>query len=92
MNDERLSSRQELNPAVKSQNLLRKKWLLGEEPHGAELEISDVRLLDKFQRLQRLNKRDRVRAAAETALASRQARAAAALAKIEVHGRTGWWT
>jgi transcriptional regulator with XRE-family HTH domain len=33
--------------------------LLGEEPRGAALEISDVRLLDKFQRLQRLNKRDR---------------------------------
>lgn len=33
--------------------------LLGREPHGAELEISDVRLLDKFQRLQQLNKRDR---------------------------------
>lgn len=33
--------------------------LLGREPQGAELEISDVRLLDKFQRLQGLNKRDR---------------------------------
>ena len=33
--------------------------LLGREPHGAELEISDVRLLDKFQRLQHLDKRDR---------------------------------
>ena len=33
--------------------------LLGREPRGAELEISDVRLLDKFQRLQELNKRDR---------------------------------
>jgi hypothetical protein len=33
--------------------------LLGREPQGPELEISDVRLLDKFQRLQGLNKRDR---------------------------------
>ena len=29
--------------------------LLGGEPRGAELEISDVRLLDKFQRLQHLD-------------------------------------
>ena len=33
--------------------------LLGRKPGGAELEISDVRLLDKFQRLQHLDKRDR---------------------------------
>lgn len=34
--------------------------LLGREPRGtADLEISDVRLFDKFQRLQELNKRDR---------------------------------
>jgi len=32
--------------------------LLGRELHDAELEISDVRLLDKFQRLQELDKRD----------------------------------
>jgi hypothetical protein len=33
--------------------------LLGREPRSADLEISDVRLLDKFQRLQELDKRDR---------------------------------
>jgi hypothetical protein len=33
--------------------------LLGRESRGADLEISDVRLLDKFQRLQELDKRDR---------------------------------
>jgi transcriptional regulator with XRE-family HTH domain len=34
--------------------------LLGREPRGSsELEISDVRLLDKFQRLQQLGKGDR---------------------------------
>jgi len=33
--------------------------LLSREPSGPELEIGDVRLLDKFQRLQPLNKRDR---------------------------------
>lgn len=33
--------------------------LLGREPLSQDIEISDVRLLDKFQRLQGLNKRDR---------------------------------
>lgn len=33
--------------------------LLGREGSGEELPISDVRLLDKFQRLQELGKRDR---------------------------------
>jgi hypothetical protein len=33
--------------------------LLGHEPTGPELEIRDIRLLDKFQRLQQLDKRDR---------------------------------
>lgn len=33
--------------------------LLGRESRASELEISDVRLLDKVQRLQRLNKRNR---------------------------------
>lgn len=33
--------------------------LLGREPRGEAFAISDVRLLDKFQRLQELDKRDR---------------------------------
>jgi hypothetical protein len=33
--------------------------LLGREPRGAEVEISDARLLHKFQRLQELDERDR---------------------------------
>jgi hypothetical protein len=51
---------------------------------GAELEISDVRLLDKFQRLQRLNKRDReaVITLIDGVLASRAVESAIASARF----------